>query len=156
MWRQCHKFASCFLWNISSDKTTSRGFTLIELLVVIAIIGILASIGLASFSQVQLRARDARRMSDVQAISKALALYDVNVGAFPISTSVTTLTGTDAVSTTLISAETIPAVPKDPSYPVRAYTYQTNANGNTFTLTFCLETNTIRGYVAGCTNTIKP
>ena len=123
---------------------------------VIAIISLLAAIGLAAFGQVQRRARDVRRLEDMQSISKALALYDVAVGAFPISTSPTTLTGADAVSLALINLETIPAVPRDLSAPVHEYTYQSNSTGNAYVLTFCLDTNTIQGYVQGCTNTLRP
>ena len=133
-----------------------RGFSIVELLVVIAIIGLLAAIGLAAFSRVQLRARDVRRLEDMQSVSKALALYDVNRGSFPTSPSLITLTGTDAVSLALIAEGTIHAVSRDLSSPVHEYTYQTNASGNTYTLTFCLDTDYIPGYVQGCTNTIKP
>ena len=133
-----------------------RGFSLIELLVVIAIIGILASLAMAAFSQVQKRARDTRRVEDMNSVAKALALYDVNVGQFPVSVSPTTLTGSDAVSLALIAQGTIPAVPRDLSSPVHEYTYQSNAQGNTYTLTFCLDTDTIKGYVMGCTNTMTP
>lgn len=49
-----------------------HGFTLIELLVVIAIIAILATIGLVIYANVQKNARDSRRRSDVEAISRAL------------------------------------------------------------------------------------
>lgn len=135
---------------------TRRGFSLAELLVVIAIIGLLASVGLASFSRVQLKARDARRMSDVQSIGKALALYDVNVGAFPISVSTTTLTGSDAVSLALQSAGAIPVVPRDLASPTTEYTYSSNASGNSYIIGFCLNTNSIPGYTATCNNYLKP
>lgn len=52
-----------------------KGFTLIELLVVITIIAILAVIGLAIFTGVQARARNAKRRADVQAIVGA---YEAN------------------------------------------------------------------------------
>ena len=55
-----------------------HGFTLIELLVVITIIAILAVIGLAIFSGVQARARNAKRRQDVVAIGKAM---EVNKGS---------------------------------------------------------------------------
>lgn len=52
-----------------------KGFTLIELLVVIAIIAILATIGLVIYSGVQKNARDARRRSDIEAISRVLEAH---------------------------------------------------------------------------------
>lgn len=56
-------------------KKSTRGFTLIELLVVIAIIGLLASIVLVSLNSSRKKARDAKRMGDLQQIENALELY---------------------------------------------------------------------------------
>ena len=53
----------------------NKGFTLIELLVVISIIGLLSSVVLASVNEARARARDARRISDLNQIRNALALY---------------------------------------------------------------------------------
>lgn len=61
------------------------GFTLIELLVAITIIGILAAIGLSSYSAAQRKARDARRKSDLQSVARALELYYNDHGAYPLS-----------------------------------------------------------------------
>ncbi|MBI4086602.1 prepilin-type N-terminal cleavage/methylation domain-containing protein [Candidatus Kaiserbacteria bacterium] len=64
------------------------GFTLIELLVVISIIGLLASIVMASLNSARVKARDARRKSDLREIALALELfYDAN-GSY-ISTGAT-------------------------------------------------------------------
>lgn len=52
-----------------------RGFTLVELLVVIAIIGILSSVVVASLNTARLKARDARRISDIKQIELALEMY---------------------------------------------------------------------------------
>lgn len=64
------------LWYKSARNPS--GFTLIELLVVITIIAILAVIGLAIFSGVQSRARNAKRRQDVIAIGKGM---EVNKGS---------------------------------------------------------------------------
>ena len=60
-----------------------RGFTLIELLVVIAIIGILATLTTVSLVQAQRRARDTRRIADIQQVRNALLLYQNSRAAFP-------------------------------------------------------------------------
>lgn len=52
--------------------TKSKGFTLIELLVVIAIIGILASVTLASVSEVRKQSQAARVAMDLKQLEKAI------------------------------------------------------------------------------------
>ena len=63
----------------------NKGFTLIELLVVIAIIGILSSVVLASLNSARKRARDTRRLSDMNQIQTALEYYYDNHGRYPQS-----------------------------------------------------------------------
>ncbi len=65
----------------------TKGFTLIELLVVIAIIGLLAMIAVMSFKDSQAKARDAKRIGDLEALSKAASLILSNRGTVPNTTS---------------------------------------------------------------------
>jgi type II secretion system protein G len=60
-----------------------RGFTLIELLVVIAIIGLLASVVMASLNSARAKGRDAKRLSEVREMQKALELYYDANGYYP-------------------------------------------------------------------------
>jgi len=132
----------------------SRGFTILELLVVIAIIGILSSVTLAFVSSVRQKSRDAKRVDDMGQISKALHLYAIDNAVFPIAVSEIDINGeTDALSVALEGAGSIPSVPTDPNAGT-PYTYQ--SNGATYTLGFCLETDTIKGYAQGCGNTVTP
>lgn len=59
------------------------GFTLIELLVAIAILGILATIGITSFTAIQTDARDSQRSSRITVLSEALEKYYDKNGAYP-------------------------------------------------------------------------
>jgi len=61
-----------------------QGFTLIELLVVIAIIGLLATMAVVSFSGARVKARDAKRISDMKQIYNAIELYNDENGHYPI------------------------------------------------------------------------
>ena len=64
------------------NRISSHGFTLIELLVVIAIIGLLSSIVLVSLQGARAKARDSRRMHDLDQIRLALFLYDDAYGNY--------------------------------------------------------------------------
>lgn len=61
----------------------NRGFTLIELLVVIAVIGILASVVLASLNSARVKARNARRNSDIKELITAFNLGLNGSGTLP-------------------------------------------------------------------------
>jgi general secretion pathway protein G len=63
--------------------SSQKGFTLIELLVVIAIIGLIGSIMLTGMSQSRIRARDARRKSDLVFLQKGLELYYGTNASYP-------------------------------------------------------------------------
>jgi prepilin-type N-terminal cleavage/methylation domain-containing protein len=137
--------------------TRTRGFTLIELLVVLAIIGMLASVVLVSLNEARSRSRDARRLRDVQEIQKALAMYASNNAMYPISyPDPLTVTGTDLMSAALIGDEVVPGVSADPLAPTYNYTYVTDSTGSTYSVTFCLETDSTPNYIQGCTNTVSP
>ncbi|MFH0749488.1 MAG: prepilin-type N-terminal cleavage/methylation domain-containing protein [Candidatus Gottesmanbacteria bacterium] len=69
---------------------TKNGFTLIELMVVIVIMGILVTIGIFAFQSSQKKSRDARRKSDVSQVSKALEMYNNDVGTYPAGGTVGT------------------------------------------------------------------
>lgn len=60
-----------------------RGFTLVELLVVISIISIISAIGYVNFRGAQDTGRDARRKSDLKAISSALVSYYQDNDVYP-------------------------------------------------------------------------
>lgn len=60
-----------------------NGFTLIELLVVVGVIGILAAIGIFSYSGARMNSRDAQRKHDLKQIQIALALYRQDHGHYP-------------------------------------------------------------------------
>ena len=60
------------------------GFTIVELLIVIVVIAILAAITITTYSGIQQRSRDVARQSDVTTIQKALELYRMDNGRFPV------------------------------------------------------------------------
>lgn len=65
-------------------KNRSAGFTLVELIIVIVVIAILSAITVVGFNGIVSRSRDARRISDIDAISKALEQYYMVNNQYPV------------------------------------------------------------------------
>src|ERR1051326_4386643 len=69
-----------------------KGFTLVELLVVIAIIGVLATLVLLQLGTARARARDTKRITDINQIRTAVESYfEDNGGTYPTTIDQTTL-----------------------------------------------------------------
>ena len=114
-----------------SKKRGIKGFTLVELLVVIAIIGVLAALGLSTFTNSRRAARDTRRLGDVKTIASSLEQYfNDNTSAYP-----TALSG---LTTPTAYLDRTPADPKNLAPYI--YNYNPTGTGNTgYTLDYCLE-----------------
>ena len=65
------------------NKNLQNGFTLIELLVVISIIGMLSGIVMVSLQGVRGKARDAKRLNDMNEIIKGIHFYYDKYGQLP-------------------------------------------------------------------------
>lgn len=61
-----------------------KGFTIVELLIVIVVIAILATISIVAYNGVQSRARDSERITKVKAIGRAIEMYYVDNGYYPM------------------------------------------------------------------------
>lgn len=122
-----------------------KGFTLIELLVVIAIIGLLSTLAVVALGSARLKARDAKRLSDLKQIQTALELYYTDQNAYPAGSSVTLgVAGTDYVcldsggwenSGGCAANPYMGLVPKDPG----TGTYVYNMTSSTYSVTATLE-----------------
>ena len=102
------------------NKRNQRAFTLFELLVSISIIGILTALGVVSFSGAQKKARDARRVQDMNLVQKAAEMYySLNQYVYPISGNSGEKWQTDSGQTVL---ESFPTDPKDTDDYVYSFT----------------------------------
>ncbi len=68
-------------------KPFSYGFTIVELLIVIVVIGILASVTIVTFGGIQSRAENTKTLSGVDQAAKAVQIYELNNGAYPLANS---------------------------------------------------------------------
>ena len=128
-----------------------KGFTLIELLVVIAIIALLSTLSVVALNSARVKARDARRVSDIKQIRTALDMYFDNTApnnAYPAApTNTSTLGVTNSVCLTASGWTTtsgcsgtvfMQKVPGDP-LASGSYVYAVGGNSSTYTITYELE-----------------
>jgi general secretion pathway protein G len=122
------------------NRVSQLGFTLIELLVAATILGILTTIGLASYRVANQKARDGKRKADMEQVRSALEIYRTEEGTYPDTESWDTLMS-DLV--TYISSPNI-SDPKPDPHP--GYTYTAGGNGKTYVICATLEGQTPPDY----------
>ena len=66
-------------------KMNKKGFTLIELLVVIAIIGLLSTLAVLALNSARQKARDAKRVADMQALQTAMEMVSSEKGSYALT-----------------------------------------------------------------------
>ncbi len=114
-----------------------RGFTLFELLVSISIIAILTAIATMSFSGAQKKARDSRRVSDMNSLQKAAEqYYAFSSYVYPTTASSWTATNGQMV------LEVFPKDPKLDSLGVGWTAYFPTLAAGSYCICAALENNT--------------
>lgn len=93
---------------------TGKGFTLVELIVVISIIAILATAGIAIYSNAQKNARDGVRKAEITALAKS------------IETTKDPIASTYSYDSTAYGNDFTRDKPKDPLNGTPTYTYATS------------------------------
>lgn len=117
-----------------------KAFTLLEMIVVIGIIAILVSLGFASYSTIQKKARDAKRQGDLKAAQQIMEqCYSLNSFAYPTGAGQLSVSG--GVITGICPADpTLTFSIQDPSNVV-PYVIETSSS-TAYKITADIETGT--------------
>jgi general secretion pathway protein G len=113
-----------------------KGFTFVELLVVITIIGVLASIGVVTYSSANKKSRDGKRMADVEQIRAALEMYRADNDAYPATLGALQTGG---------YMQTLPQTPQEGDCAAGSFSYEdcySNTGDTAYTLEIDLEDGT--------------
>jgi len=128
---------------MNTHSTQKSGFTLIELLVVTTIMIVLTAIGLVSYTQVNQRARNAKRQADIETVRQSLVLYRSDIGAYPISTMPDAFQNYVQVANTLVSTSYLNTVILDPK-DTGLFQHRYTSNGTTFNLCWAQEPDAVQ------------
>ncbi|QQS60808.1 prepilin-type N-terminal cleavage/methylation domain-containing protein [Candidatus Falkowbacteria bacterium] len=119
-------------------KKKIKGFTLVEVLVSVAIIGILVSLSVIASTNVRLKTRDTKRLSDISSIVNALQAYYDSTKTYPTMI----FPGQPIASNGITFLKAVPSNPMprtDGGCVGSDYTYVTTTTG--YKLTFCIGSN---------------
>ncbi len=112
-----------------------KGFTFIELLVSVTIMAVLMAAAIVSYSNTNLRSRDAKRKADLEVIRSALEICRSNYSEYPSSIASNITCTQSGVPTSMKTLESTPVDPKDDT----PYVYTPGATVTEYTLSANLE-----------------
>jgi prepilin-type N-terminal cleavage/methylation domain-containing protein len=114
-----------------SPGRREHGFTLVELMVVVAVIGVLATIAIPLYANVQARGRLAKAQADSRTLASAVSVYGAHMGRIP-----STLAQLTTVATNALGQPGGPFMGAVPSAPGgwSTYAYTPNVTAGTFTI----------------------
>ena len=99
------------------------GFTLVELLVVIAVLGVLTTIAMTVYYNVQARSRVAKAEADTRTLSGAIGTFSAHMGQMP--SALTDLTSAQSNVNGQVAGPFMASTPTPPS----GWTYTYSAGG---------------------------
>ena len=137
-----------------------HAFTLIEMLVVISLIGILAALGLASFTSAQKQARDSVRKSDLKQYQTSMEVYGNLTGGLYPSRTTAVVASTTLCADLNIKLEPDIACSEDSKYASdNTFVYRYISDGTSGTASASkyviwakLESKTPVTYIVNCSN----
>jgi prepilin-type N-terminal cleavage/methylation domain-containing protein len=113
------------------NKNKNSGFTLIELLVVISVIGLMSAVIMVSLNSVRAKARDARRVQNVDAIATGVEIYFASNGFMPLGTNNIAMVDLAPQWAQLGALIGIARMPRDSTGFTSFYWYAASGSGST-------------------------
>jgi prepilin-type N-terminal cleavage/methylation domain-containing protein len=104
-------------------RRRQAGFTLVELLVVIAVLGVLTTIAMTIYNNVQARSRVAKAEADTRTLSDAIGTFGAHMGQMP--SALTDLTSPQTNVNGQVAGPFMASTPTPPS----GWTYTYSAGG---------------------------
>jgi type IV pilus assembly protein PilA len=104
-------------------RRRQAGFTLVELLVVIAVLGVLTTIAMTVYHNVQARSRVAKAEADTRTLSDAIGTFNAHMGQMPSA-----LTDLTSAQTNVNGQVAGPFMASSPS-PPPGWTYSYSVGG---------------------------
>jgi general secretion pathway protein G len=121
-------------------RNTERGFTLVELMVVVAVIGVLATIAIPLYVNVQARGRIAKAQADSRTLVSAVGVYSAHMGTIPSALTQLTSVATNSLGNR--AGPFMSSVPPPPS-GWTTYAYSPNVTAGTYSITATGDGTTI-------------
>ncbi len=119
-----------------SSKHKQKAFTLIELLVVIGVISLLSLLVVTNLKQARAKARDAKRLADINTLIKAIKIYYIDHGAYPgegdgSGAEISPKCNSD-LKNDLLNGNYLSKIPEDPAENSNCFTNGGAQNDDTF------------------------